>query len=296
MRVLLSAFLALAALACTPAAEAPADGANTGPALWRIADEDSEIWLFGSVHVLPPDLDWQSPAVLAGFASADEFVTETDARDSAAPELAGLMQHYGMLPAGQTLSALLGPAETARFSRALRRLGLDSRALEGTRPWLAALQLSFAQAARAGHSADAGVENVLMREAQTRGMRYSFFETPEEQIRILAELPPEVQRAFLISTINEVEEGGDAMRDLDAAWARGDTATLTRLLDAEWRKAGPEVHEAVILRRNRAWVEDIARRLDGSGTIFIAVGAAHLVGDGSVVALLRARGIEVEGP
>jgi hypothetical protein len=68
------------------------------------------------------------------------------------------------------------------------------------------------------------------------------------------------------------------------------------LLDAEWREGGPVLHEAVVLRRNRAWADEIARRLDGSGRIFIAVGAAHLVGQGSVVALLRARGIPVEGP
>ena len=67
-------------------------------------------------------------------------------------------------------------------------------------------------------------------------------------------------------------------------------------LAPQWAEAGPAVHEAVILRRNRAWADEIATRLDGSGRVFIAVGAAHLVGDGNVVDLLRARGIAVEGP
>lgn len=294
MRVLLSAFLAWACVACSPSPGSP--GVQTGPALWRIVDADSEIWLFGSVHVLPPELEWQSSRIRAAFAAADEFVTETDSSESAAAEFAGLTRHYGALPAGQTLSALLEPAEGARLSRALRRLGLQPNALDSMRPWLAALQLSYAQAAQEGHSAEAGVESVLMREAQRRGMRFSFFETPEQQIRILADLAPGVQRALLVGTIGEIEQGGQPLRDLDAAWARGDTAALTRMLDAEWRKAGAAVHEAVILRRNRAWVEAIARRLEGSGKIFVAVGAAHLVGDGSVVDLLRARGIAVEGP
>ncbi len=34
----------------------------------------------------------------------------------------------------------------------------------------------------------------------------------------------------------------------------------------------------------------------GAGTVFIAVGAGHLVGDDSVIALLRQRGFKVEGP
>jgi uncharacterized protein YbaP (TraB family) len=71
---------------------------------------------------------------------------------------------------------------------------------------------------------------------------------------------------------------------------------LGALLDAQWRQAGPAIHEAVIVDRNRAWADAIAERLDGSGRIFVAVGAAHLVGEENVVELLRERGIEVEGP
>jgi uncharacterized protein YbaP (TraB family) len=83
---------------------------------------------------------------------------------------------------------------------------------------------------------------------------------------------------------------------LDRAWARGELTELGRQLDAQIGEAGPAVHRALITDRNRAWADQIEQRLAGSGKIFIAVGAAHLVGDGNVVALLRARGIEVEGP
>jgi uncharacterized protein YbaP (TraB family) len=71
---------------------------------------------------------------------------------------------------------------------------------------------------------------------------------------------------------------------------------LDRALSREWDAGGAAVHEAVILSRNRAWAEQIEHRLEGSGRIFIAVGAAHLIGEDSVVDLLRARGVAVEGP
>jgi uncharacterized protein YbaP (TraB family) len=73
-------------------------------------------------------------------------------------------------------------------------------------------------------------------------------------------------------------------------------ASLQRQLDAQWREAGPAFRTALIVNRNRAWADEIEQRLHGAGRIFIAVGAAHLIGDDSVVALLRARGIVVEGP
>lgn len=293
MRSLFAALLAVSAWALAACAPTAPQGE---PALWRIADADSEIWLFGTVHVLPPDLRWRGERVNAAFASADEFVTETDTSPEANAAFPSLAARYGLLPAEQSLSALLAPPDRARLAEIVQKLRLDAGQIERMRPWFAALQLSYAYAVREGHSADAGVETVLAAEARQRGKRLSFFETPEEQIRILADLPPADQTHFLAVTLRQIADEDGSLADSDAAWARGDVAALNAALAPQWEEAGPVVHEAVILRRNRAWADEIAARLDGSGRIFIAVGAAHLIGDGNVVDLLRARGIDVEGP
>ena len=294
MRSLFTALLAASAwvlAACSPAATP-----QNEPALWRIADADSEIWLFGTVHVLPPDLRWRGERVNAAFASADEFVTETDTSPEATAAFPNLAARYGLLPADQGLSALLPTADRQRLSDIVRELGLDAAQVERMRPWFAALQLSYAYAMREGHSADAGVESVFAAEARAQGKRLSFFETPEQQIRILADLAPADEAHFLAVTLRQITDEDGSMAQSDEAWARGDVEALNAALAPQWEEAGPVVHEAVILRRNRAWADEIAMRLDGSGRIFIAVGAAHLVGDASVVDLLRARGIDVEGP
>jgi uncharacterized protein YbaP (TraB family) len=277
--------------ACTPATAPQAE-----PALWRIADADSEIWLFGTVHMLPPDLRWRGERVNAAFASADEFVTETDTSPEANAAFPELAARYGLLPPEQSLSALLTPADRQQLSIVVRELRLDGAQIERMRPWFAALQLSYAYAMREGHTADAGVESVLASEARDQGKRLSFFETPEEQISILADLAPADEAHFLAVTLRQIADEDGSMAQSDAAWARGDVEALNAALAPQWEEAGAIVHEAVILRRNRAWANEIAIRLDGSGRIFIAVGAAHLVGDGNVVDLLRARGIVVEGP
>jgi len=132
--------------------------------------------------------------------------------------------------------------------------------------------------------------------AQARSMRISHLETPAQQVRILASLPPADEQRFLALTLSDVEAGAAALNAMDQAWARGDTEALAALLEPQWREAGPVMHDAVILTRNRAWADEIVRRLDGSGRTFIAVGAAHLVGEGNVIELLRARGLAVEGP
>jgi len=289
----------LSLLACLIASLALATCApprQSEPALWRITDQDSEIWLFGSVHVLPPDLAWRGPHVSEAFAAAEEFVTETDTGDEAQQSFASLAARYGALPPGRTLSQLLGDSDQGRLIDAARELGLDAGALNRQRPWLAALQLSTAYAIRAGHRPEAGVEAVLGADARASGKRLWFLETPEQQIRTLADLPEQDELHFLRLTLRDLERGAGAMSAMDEAWARGDVATLEALLDAEWEAAGPTIHAALITNRNRDWAEQIERRLDGSGRVFIAVGAAHLLGDDSVIALLRARGVAVEGP
>ena len=52
------------------------------PALWRLSDDDSEIWLFGTVHLLPPGLQWRSPAFEAAFAAADTIGPERERQDA----------------------------------------------------------------------------------------------------------------------------------------------------------------------------------------------------------------------
>lgn len=288
--------LALALLSLGQAACAPAPPLEGEPALWRISDEDSEIWLFGTVHVLPTDVRWRGPRVSAAFASAEELVTETDTSEAAAASFPALAARYGALPRGERLSDKLDEGDRARLARLGAALGLSRQAIEGSRPWLAALQLTVAAVAQRGHTAEAGVETWLAAEARRTGKRLSFLETPEAQIRVLADLPTEEELRLLSTTLRQLEEDAALPDEIDAAWARGDVAELARLLDEEWSEQGPVIHERLILERNRAWADAIAERLEGEGRIFVAVGAAHLVGEGSVVELLRARGVRVEGP
>jgi uncharacterized protein YbaP (TraB family) len=262
------------------------------PPLWRIADEDSEIWLFGTVHVLPADLAWRSQRLDAAFASADELVTEADVSG----DLAALAARYGALPHGEMLADRLAPSVRAQLMRVGASLNLPPAEIETMRPWLAALRLSFLFAASQGQQSTAGIEAVLLPLARARGMRLSYLETPQQQIRTLADLSEADQIRFLESTLTDIEAGVAILETTQRAWAEGDTAALERLLDAQMRSAGPGAYEALITRRNRAWAQTIEQKLEGAGRTFYAVGAAHLLGGDSVVTLLRRNGVRVEGP
>ena len=266
-----------------------ADGA--GPALWVIRDADSTLYLFGTVHVLRPTTAWGSAKVDAAFASADHIWFEISNPDDQAAILP-LIQQYGVSP-DRPLSSLLTAEELVSLNAAATGAGLTAAQMDPFRPWLAGLTLSVAPLVKAGYDPQSGVELVLKAKAEAAGKPIHGFETIDKQIGILAGMSEADQLSFLRSTL---EAYGDATVELDrmvGAWATGDVATLEAVAVNEMRDEAPAIYQALLVQRNTDWAGQIQTLLAGSGTAFIAVGAAHLAGDGSVQEILGDRGVAV---
>ncbi len=284
-RLVLAAALALAV----------AGPAGAQPPVWVVRDADSTIVLFGSVHLLPPGLDWRPPPLEAALEEADDlwFELPIDAEASLAAAQAAVAR--GLLPKGETLSARLSICGRARLARAARRLGVPMATLDHMRPWLAEVTLGVAELARSGASSSDGVERSIAADAPARAERRAF-ETPIQQIGFFADLPEKVQVASLEHTLRQMEDDPAEFQKLVNAWLSGDTKKLEKLGLTPMRKATPEVYRALVIERNRRWTEMLVERLAGSGETVVVVGAAHLIGKDGVPAMLRARGISVEGP
>jgi len=279
---------ALAVLVTTALAAFPA---AADPAVWVIRDKDSTLYLLGTVHVLKPDTVWRTPAIDAALAEADALWIEVDTDDAAA--MGALVQRYGLDPA-RPLSSKLDAGQKARLDAAAASLGATGAAFEPVRPWLAALQLSIGPLVKAGYDPASGVESKLKAAAREAGKPIRTLETLEQQISLFADLPPAVELAFLLSALDEMDSGPAMLDALVAAWSAGDVEALDSLMVAVLAAAYPALHDALLVRRNKAWAGQIQTLLDGEGVAVIAVGAAHLVGDDSVQVQLAARGITAE--
>jgi uncharacterized protein YbaP (TraB family) len=293
----LALFVAIAgvpadALAQTPAPAAPAPIQGEGPALWVIKDADSTLYLFGSVHVLRPTTGWASPRVEAAFDSASDIWFEISNPDDQAAVIP-VVQQYG-LSFDTPLSSRLTPEENAELDEAAKAMGASAAQLQPMKPWLAALTLSVAPLTKAGYDPESGVELVLKARAEAAGKPIHGFETIDKQIGILASLPDDVQMAFLRETLKDYENAVAMLDGMVEAWAKGDVATLDRIMVEEMKQASPALYQALLVDRNTDWANQIQTLLAGSGTAFIAVGAGHLTGDESVQAILQSRGVTVE--
>jgi uncharacterized protein YbaP (TraB family) len=282
------AFTAVAVLAAATLAALPA---AADPALWVIRDKDSTLYLLGTVHVLKPDTVWRTPAIDKALAEADELWIEVDTDDTAA--MAPLVRKYGLDPANP-LSSKLTPEQKARLDGAAASMGATGAAFEPLRPWMAGLQLSIGPLMKAGYDPASGVEAKLKGAAREAGKPIRTLESLEQQISFFGDLPPAVEMAFLLSALDEMDSGPAMLDALVAAWSAGDVQALNDLMVVEMAADYPELYEALLVRRNRDWAGQIQTMLAGDGVSVIAVGAAHLVGDDSVQALLEKRGVKVE--
>ncbi len=267
------------------------------PAIWHLMDEDSDIYIFGTVHILRPEMEWQSPEMAAAFANADTIWFEAPAVDPDAQlETIQLITRYGLNEPGNPLSAQLSEEAQALLEEIVSGLGIGAGTLEGMRPWLAAMTMSLSYIQSQGYDPTSGVDYVLWQEASADGKDIAYFETLEQQVRFLADLPSEIEVAYLEQMLRDFEDAGDQLDRLVTAWESGDIATIDAVMNGETREAAPEVHETLLVGRNRNWIQTIKETLEGSGSHFMAVGAAHIAGPQGVVELLRAEGFEIAGP
>ncbi len=282
------AFLGGCATQTTTAAP-PAAAVEPGPAMWVVRDADSTIYLFGTVHVLKPELQWRTAKVDRAIAASNELVLEIQEVDDPA-SMAPLVQKYG-LDMTKPLSAKLTAEQNARLAKAAQSAGIPVAALEPMRPWLASVTLLVTSLTKSGFDPNAGVDKLVKEIFARAGKPVRALETAEQQMQFFAGFPEDVEVEMLVQSLDDFEEGAETLDRLARGWAVGDVRVLEDELVDEMKSEAPELYEVLITRRNIDWAEQLERKLAGSGTSFVAVGAGHLVGPDSVQVHLRRKGI-----
>jgi uncharacterized protein YbaP (TraB family) len=266
--------------------------ADADPAMWVVKDADSTVYLLGTIHVLKPGVNWRSEKLDAALKSSDEFWMEADiAADPAIAQTYAL--NFGM-DSRRSLAGTVGEAHYAKVLELAKRYDIPTRDLHQMRPWLATMVLSRAQVVSIGYDPELGVDRTLEKEAMAAGKPIKPFETVSEQLGYLAGMPDAVAAEMLVQTLDEMDEGIKLVNELETAWLAGDVKHLQRLGPDKMRKEAPALFDAILLRRNTNWVKQIDTLMKGSGTQFIAVGAAHLVGRDSVPEQLGKLGYKVQ--
>lgn len=286
----IAAFGAIAATACSsvPAAEPrPAS-----PALWKVADADTTIYLFGTIHLLPSGTQWRSPAFDKAASRADTLVVETlidDADPSATvAELYRLAVRDDLPPLAQRVK----PEKRQALADAIAKSGMPAPFFDKLETWAAGFLLLGSQFKELGLDPGSGVETSLKKQFAAGGKKIGQLETNAEQLGFFDSLSEPAQRDFLNSVLEDPASMKDQFGGMLKAWSKGDVAGIAKSFNADMGEA-PELMDALLARRNTHWAQWVKGRLDQPGTVMVAVGAGHLAGEKSVVSLLKKQGISV---
>lgn len=270
---------------------AQASAALAAPALWAVRDRDSTIYLFGTMHILSPDAQWRTPEYDRALAASTVVWFETDV-EADADTVAPLLMKYGFdfkVP----LKDKLSPKTMAAVRAAMKGFPGGAQMVEFMQPWTAATLIQMLPAMQDGMSTKDGADMTISRDLTREGQTVRYFETVEGQLRILADLPLNIQIQMLEDTLAG-EDYGDQMEVGEAAWLAGEVQLYGSAMAIEMRDSRPAFYEALLRRRNQAWVNILTREMGGKGVQMVNVGALHLVGEDGLVVQLRRRGFVVE--
>ena len=300
---LLAPFLlfALPAAACAqdaaPRAAAPATAPDPGPApapakpqvkakpaLWKVADKDTTIWLFGTIHILPPGIAWYDGPVAKALESSDTLVTEVVEPED--PAVAQQIARIALSDPPRNLREQLPAQERAKYEAALTSLHVPVSAFDANDPWYAAVALSTLPLIQAGFGTMNGAEALLVAKAREKGMARLGLETAQMQLGLFDSLPQETQIGYLGDVLESFPKVREEVGAMLEAWKSGKADTLAQLMNED--QDDPQLMKVLLVDRNKAWAKWIEERLKRPGTVFIAVGAGHLAGKNSVQAQLAA--------
>jgi uncharacterized protein YbaP (TraB family) len=248
------------------------------PAMWRVSDGDTTIYLLGSIHLLPPNINWRTPLIDRAIATSDTLVLESSPEESV--DFRAMAQGANLKPAGERVS----PGKRPILDAMIERSGIARETLNDYKDWALVTTLAMGDAIAAGATTRDGVEEKLWSVFEAAGKTRTAFYHAKEQLDQLDSLPESDQRKMLENTLSGKENYGETLK----AWASGDIASLEKTAECT------PLEGKLVGQPNNRWAQWITARMKKPGTVLVAVGLGHMAGPYALPKLLAARGLKVE--
>ena len=286
-----AAAIAAGAAAFSPlAAKTPA---AAKPAMWMLSDADTTIYLFGTIHLLPKGTQWRTPAFDKAATSASDLVVETVIDEANPMAAAAEMMKLAVSPNLPPLLDRVPADKRAKLTEVATKTGVPMAVYDKLETWGAAFIMLGVTMKELGLDPASGVESSLKTEFATAKKPIGQLETNAEQFGFFDTLPEAAQRKFLESVLDDPAKGKAQFDEMLSVWTRGDVKAMGDAFNRELADS-PDLRENLLRKRNANWNVWLQRRLATPGTTLVAVGAGHLSGSDSVIAMLEKGGYKVK--
>jgi uncharacterized protein len=265
------------------------------PALWTVHSPTATAYILGSIHLLPPNMLWRTPAINSALEASDVYVFEAPLDSAGMAAVTAFVREHGLLPPGETLPSLLDGRAQKDFHDAVALTDLPENRLDNMRPWLASIALETAYMEKQHYSPMSGVDRQVFDIATAHGKSIRCFETVDQQLSLLTPPDEKLEVQEFDVDIRQFKTEMSSLGPFVDAWASGKAERVGALLNKDLDEE-PGARKALIDDRNKAWLTKLDGMMSEHHTYFITVGAGHLVGPRGVPALLKAKGFRVDSP
>lgn len=253
--------------------------------LWRIEKKGvAASYLFGTLHLPDARLLPLPQPVAKVFARCRRLVVEMLPNRGVGQRFADAMTD----DAGPGLDHLLGDPHFAVLRSQLSPEAISDQELRRLKPWAALLRVT---AKPGGASEVHSLDTELFLRARFANRPVEELEAVDEQIAVFDDIPLETQLALLRAAIDFRGQLVESAEELVAAYLARDLVRLQRA-GRILERARPELQRDQRILEKKL-IEDrsvvMAYRMQSylrRGSSFFAIGAAHLVGDTGIPALL----------
>lgn len=259
------------------------------PPLWKLADEDTTIFLLGTFHLLKEETVWYTREIDNAVKNSDALYTEITLEEIDGSEAWAYVRSRGFFQKGTYLTDYIGDAEFYRLQELISKAGGNNLLVFRMKPMLAAMVLAGAPYIEEELKRFYGAEEVLVRRARKFRVPLKGLTSLEVHMGSVFDYPVEIQLNFLRETMDDATREFTDVDDLISAWKSGNLKALD-IHENEAMGKFPEIREKLLYGRNQLWVDQIVEMMTKPGQIFIAVGAAHFVGPKNVIELLENEG------
>lgn len=267
--------------------------AQADSAVWRVSKGADQLFLGGTVHMLPP-AQYPLPVEFdAAFQHSDVLVLETDLAPMQDQTRAASLQQQLMYPAGTTLSSKLAAKTRQQLLDILQRHRLSLPQVEQFKPGMLVTQLTLLELQQHQFTSP-GVDQHYLTLAQQQKKTLKYLEPIEFQLTLLAGLGEGREDLFLQHALSDVSETAEMMAKVLSAWRSGDLATVEQLVLAPVKTADAQTYQQMFVARNQAWLPQIQALFGNKEQEFVLVGLGHLAGTDGLVARLQQAGYQVE--
>ncbi len=267
--------------------------AHAESSVWRVSKGADQLWIGGTVHLLPP-AQYPLPAEFdAVYQQAGVLVLETDLSKMQDSSSAALLQQYLLYPAGTTLSSKLKVATRQQLQTLLQKHRLTLSQIEQFKPGMLVTQLTLLELQQQGFSSP-GVDQHFLTQALQQNKTLKYLEAVEFQLKLLGDLGTGREDLFLQHALSDVEQSADLMDKTLRAWRAGDLTQVEQLVLAPVKVADAQTYQQMFVGRNQAWLPQIQALFGNKEQELVLVGLGHLAGSDGLLALLQQAGYQVE--